>query len=317
MIGVDRAGSSNQLTVPSRRAAGDPSAGCGAGRSSFPESALPEGGRPCRMRCATARERRHPDCTRWLWPGCWRLPAATMAPAARPAPRAPPPEVTVAHPRAERLVEWDEFTGRFEAIERVEVRARVSGYLNSVDFERRPDGREGPGAVRDRPAALSRSPSSAPKARSRQRRGPGRAGRSPSSSASPTLVESPAVSRADLDQRMQEKRGGAGEPGSCPGGACARRSLDLEFTRGPAPSPGGSPTAGSTSATWSPATRGTLLTTIVSLDPIYFVFDMSEADFLAYQRAVARGRAALDPRPRDRRRRPSGRRGRTGRTRAR
>ena len=47
----------------------------------------------------------------------------------------PPPEVTVAHPRAQMLVEWTEFTGRFEAIEWVEVRARVSGHLSSVDFQ--------------------------------------------------------------------------------------------------------------------------------------------------------------------------------------
>src|SRR5918992_3838975 len=49
---------------------------------------------------------------------------------------APPaaPEVTVAHPRAQMLVEWTEFTGRFEAIEWVDVRARVSGHLRAVDF---------------------------------------------------------------------------------------------------------------------------------------------------------------------------------------
>ena len=54
--------------------------------------------------------------------------AGAAAPAA-------PPEVTVAHPLAQKLVEWTEFTGRFEAVEWVEVRARVSGYLNSVDFK--------------------------------------------------------------------------------------------------------------------------------------------------------------------------------------
>ena len=46
----------------------------------------------------------------------------------------PPPEVTVAHPRVEKLVEWDEFTGRFEAVEQVDIRARVSGYLATIDF---------------------------------------------------------------------------------------------------------------------------------------------------------------------------------------
>ncbi len=46
----------------------------------------------------------------------------------------PPPEVTVAHPRVEKLVEWTEFTGRFEAVQQVEVRARVTGYLATIDF---------------------------------------------------------------------------------------------------------------------------------------------------------------------------------------
>src|ERR671919_299392 len=44
------------------------------------------------------------------------------------------PEVTVAHPREQMLVEWTEFTGRFEAIEWVDLRARVSGHLRTVDF---------------------------------------------------------------------------------------------------------------------------------------------------------------------------------------
>ena len=70
--------------------------------------------------------------------------------------------------------------------------------------------------------------------------------------------------------------------------AMASARLDLDYTRIYARrSPAASPTAGSTSAIWSPSE--TLLTTIVSLNPIYFVFDMSEADFLAYQRAVLAG----------------------------
>ena len=46
-----------------------------------------------------------------------------------------PLPVTVASPVAERIVEWDEYTGRFEANERVEIRARVSGFLESVHFQ--------------------------------------------------------------------------------------------------------------------------------------------------------------------------------------
>ena len=48
---------------------------------------------------------------------------------------APPPAVVVAPPLVMRLTEWDEYTGRFEATDRVDVRARVDGYLDSIHFK--------------------------------------------------------------------------------------------------------------------------------------------------------------------------------------
>ncbi len=48
---------------------------------------------------------------------------------------APPPPVTVAQPVKRTVTDWDEFTGRFEAIEEVQVRARVGGFVNSVEFK--------------------------------------------------------------------------------------------------------------------------------------------------------------------------------------
>jgi multidrug efflux pump subunit AcrA (membrane-fusion protein) len=47
----------------------------------------------------------------------------------------PPPEVTVATPLVRKLTEWDEFTGRFEPVQRVEIRARVTGYIQDIRFE--------------------------------------------------------------------------------------------------------------------------------------------------------------------------------------
>src|SRR5512134_559529 len=47
----------------------------------------------------------------------------------------PPPTVTVSQPVVREIAEWDEFTGRFDAVETVDVRARVSGYLNEVHFK--------------------------------------------------------------------------------------------------------------------------------------------------------------------------------------
>ena len=51
------------------------------------------------------------------------------------APNAPPPAVTVAKPVVKQVVEQDDYTGRFDAVETVEVRARVSGYLDQVAFK--------------------------------------------------------------------------------------------------------------------------------------------------------------------------------------
>src|SRR5215211_4282728 len=58
--------------------------------------------------------------------GCDNKPAAGAAP--------PPPPVTVARPLQKTITEWDEYTGRFVAVEHVEVRARVSGFIDSIHF---------------------------------------------------------------------------------------------------------------------------------------------------------------------------------------
>ena len=78
----------------------------------------------------------------------------------------PPPAVTVAKPLVKDMQEWSDFTGQFEARELVEVRPRVSGYLEFDQFHRRPTGQEGRSAVRHRAAAL----------RARARDGQGAAG---------------------------------------------------------------------------------------------------------------------------------------------
>src|SRR5579859_4101103 len=61
-----------------------------------------------------------------LLAGCDGKPTASAAP--------PSPPVTVAHPLQKTITEWDEYTGRFTAVETVEVRARVSGFIDSIHF---------------------------------------------------------------------------------------------------------------------------------------------------------------------------------------
>jgi RND family efflux transporter MFP subunit len=198
--------------------------------------------------------------------------------------RTAPPEVTVAHPRAQRLVEWTEFTGRFEAVEWVEVRARVSGYLNSVDFRDGQivekgqllfliDPRPFEVALKEAQADLASAEAQAELARLEFER-------------AAELAESPAFSRQTYDQRMQEKKA-ADATLAAAQAAVAEARLNLEYTRIYAP------TSGRISDRrvdlGNLINEQTLLTTIASLNPIYVTFDMSEADFLAYQRAVLAG----------------------------
>ena len=118
---------------------------------------------------ADDRCRRMARAVAWSRRRCCCWPAATMprTAARRPRPAPPPPEVTVAKPLVQKLTEWDEFTGRFEPVQQVEIRARVSGYLQEIGFQDGADRRGGPDAVRDRSAPVSRRPSTAPRRRSR------------------------------------------------------------------------------------------------------------------------------------------------------
>ena len=69
----------------------------------------------------------------WLWyDGSLR---GTTTPAQAQTAATPPPPVTVSHPLRRDLVEWDEFTGQFGAVDYVEIRARVPGYLQSIHFQ--------------------------------------------------------------------------------------------------------------------------------------------------------------------------------------
>jgi RND family efflux transporter MFP subunit len=199
----------------------------------------------------------------------------------------PPPPVTVASPLVQRLTEWDEFTGRFEATATVEVRARVSGYLQAVSFA---DGamvkeRDVLFTIDARPyqAAVDQAKADLASAEAR------RDWASAELERAEALVKSATISAATYEERLQERRSAEGAVQQAIA-ALQAVQLNLDFTQVRAPISGrvsnrrvdiGNLVTGDPNAT--------LLTTIVTLDPIYFVFDMSEGDFLAYQRAVERG----------------------------
>lgn len=207
-----------------------------------------------------------------------------------PAQGAPP--VTVAAPLSQQVVDWDEFTGRFEAPRSVDVRARVGGYIQSVhfkdgDFVRQGqplftlDPRPAQAALASARAQLVQGQAQLTLARTELARAEG-------------LLASQAVSQAEVDS----KRGAVqtAEAAVAAANAAIRaRQLDVEFTRVTAPISGrvsdrrvdpGNLIGGGSSA-------GDVLTTIVSSSPIYFVFDGSEALALKYQRDARNGSAPI------------------------
>lgn len=197
------------------------------------------------------------------------------------APGAPP--VTVATPLRQQVVDWDEFTGRFEAVESVDVRARVGGYIQAVHF------RDGQMVQRGqllftldpRPAQAALAQARAQIAQAQSQLGLARA----NLARSETLLASQAVSQAEYDSNKAAVD--AAEANLAAANAATRTAqLNLEYTRVTAPVSGrvsdrrvdpGNLIAGGSSA-------GDVLTTIVSGGPIHFVFDGSEALALKYMR---------------------------------
>ena len=197
---------------------------------------------------------------------------------------APPPEVTVAKPRVQKLVEWTEFTGRFEAEQLVDVRARVSGYLATIDFEDGQIVEKGQSLflIDPRPfeAALARAQADLASAQAQVELAKLQFDRVAK------LVGSPAFAQTNYDQRLQERQAAEASVGAAQA-AVEQARLNLEYTQISAPISGR--ISDRRADIGNLITEATLLTTIVSQSPIYFVFDMSEADFLAYQRAVLAG----------------------------
>lgn len=189
----------------------------------------------------------------------------------------PTPTVSVSVPLQEEVVDWDDFTGRFEAPERVEVRARVGGYLQGVHFKDGQSVRKGQllFTLDPRPAqaALAAAQAQADLARADLARAEG-------------LLEAQAISQEEFDSRRAQAQVAEA--------TLRARRLDVEFTRVTAPVSGvvsqrqvdpGNVVSGG-------ASSGDVLTTIVSITPIHFAFDASEAQLLKYQRQTEKRQGA-------------------------
>jgi RND family efflux transporter MFP subunit len=196
----------------------------------------------------------------------------------------PPPAVTVAKPVKRTVSDFDEYVGRFTAVNSVEVRARVSGYLDGVHFKDGQivkqgdllftiDKRPFQNTLEQARANLVQAKSNLAFTESDYTRGQ-------------QLVRDKTITDQTFEQRAQAYRNAQASVSNNEA-AVRQAELDIEFTELRAPvngrigdrrvSPGNLVTGGTSGNT-------TLLATIVSTEPIYFEFTFDEASFLRYER---------------------------------
>jgi multidrug efflux system membrane fusion protein len=201
----------------------------------------------------------------------------------------PPPPVTVAKPVQRTIVDQDEYVGRFVAVDSVEVRARVSGYLAQVHFEDGQTVKQGDllFTIDKRPfqASLDQANGNLAQAKANLAFTEGDLARGAQ------LVRDRTITEQTFDQRTQAKRVAEASV-QAQDAAVHQAMLDLEFTELKAPvagrigdrrvSPGNLVTGGAGGNT-------TLLATIVSTDPIRFEFTFDEAAYLRYERLSQHG----------------------------
>ncbi|HXI83148.1 MAG TPA: efflux RND transporter periplasmic adaptor subunit [Verrucomicrobiae bacterium] len=202
---------------------------------------------------------------------------------ASPARTPPPPQVTVVQPITREVVEWDEYIGRLESPETVEVRARVSGYLDKVHFKEGKEVKKGDllFTIDPRPyqaeydradADHQRSLSQAELAKNDFER-------------AQRLIATKAISEEDFDTKGKTYTAAQAAVMSAKAAEDSAR-LNLEFTEIHSPIDGrisrALVTQGNLISGGVSGAGATLLTTVVSLDPLYLYSDADERAILKY-----------------------------------
>ena len=213
--------------------------------------------------------------------GCGDKPPAQAA--------AAPPPVTVAQPTKRTVTDWDEFTGRFEAVEEVQVRARVGGFVTSVEFRDGAivhtgdllyviDPRPFEAVALQSDGQLSDARAKAELAKRELER-------------ALVLNQTQAVSDSIVDQRRQTLQAARAAEIQAEGSLKAAQ-LNIEFTHVIAPITGRVSRHLVSAGNLVQGSEGgaTLLTSIVSLDPIYIYFDVDEATYLKNNKLWFEGR---------------------------
>lgn len=200
----------------------------------------------------------------------------------------PAPEVSVATVLSKQVRQWDDFTGRVSAVETVDLRPRVSGYVERVAYKEGQEVKKGDLLFvidqRRYRAELARAQANLERARSEARLAQTQDVRAA------TLLEAKAISREEFDTRKAATaQGNAGV--NAAEAAVQSAQLDLQFTQVRSPIDGRAGRAMVTIGNLAQA-DSTLLTTVVSLDPVHVYFESDEQTYLRYNQLARDGERA-------------------------
>ena len=195
----------------------------------------------------------------------------------------PPPQVSVAAVIEKEVNEWDEFTGRLEAVERVEIRPRISGYVEKVYFRQGAEVKKGDllFGIDPRPlqAELARAEADLARANTKLELAKSDLARAEK------LLQSKAISQQEYDQLTSGRQDSNSAVKAAQATVLTAR-LNLDYTKIRSPISGRTSraevTAGNLVTGGGAGAPSTLLTTVVSLDPIYAYFEGDEQIYLKY-----------------------------------
>jgi len=199
----------------------------------------------------------------------------------------PPPEVSAAPVLVKPVSQWDNFNGRVEAVQSVQLRPRVSGYIDSVNYREGDEVRKGQVlfTIDDRSyrAALEQAKAELARARSQASLARSESGRSEK------LIGTQAISREAWEQRRAAASQAQAEVLAAEA-AVDMAQLNLDFTRVTAPIDGRASRAMITAGNLVTAgDSASVLTTLVSQQQMYVYFDVDENTFLHYQAMARQG----------------------------
>lgn len=220
--------------------------------------------------------------------------SANVAPNAAPGQKGPggpaaAPSVTVSKPHTRKIIEWDEYTGRFDAVDTVDIRARVSGYLTEIHFK---DGQQ----VKKGDLLYTIDPRPFQRALEQVQAELAQAKTKVENSTLDVERGKPLLDRKIMSEKVFDDRANTMRDAQAQVKVADAKvktaELDLMFTSMASPITGRISKSNFSAGSWisaGAAANASLMTTVVSEDPIQIYFDVSENNWIKYRRLAEKG----------------------------